>query len=167
MRATRTVFLMILLATASAASAAGLPRHDFQRPQQAGQRDPQLPAHRGPRMKWWQDERYKSELRLTADQSARIEEVFQSSYPKQEDLFKDFSRREEQLSNLIAGQDVTEAEVIKQADQLEAVRASLGKARILMLYRMRRVLSPDQRQRLLKMQKEDERQRSSERDGRR
>jgi Spy/CpxP family protein refolding chaperone len=110
-----------------------------------------------PPMKWWQDERIKAELRLSAEQSAKIEEVFQSSFPKLRASAEELKKREEQLSNLISGNGTTEADVLKQADQVEVIRGALNKARILMLYRMRQVLSPEQRLKLQAIQRERER----------
>ncbi len=71
----------------------------------------------------------------------------------------ELNRREEQLSNLISGNDVTEAQLLKQADQVEALRGSLSKARTLMLFKMRRVLSAEQRSKLVDIQKAQERER--------
>ena len=33
------------------------------------------------KFKWWQSDRYKTELMLTADQSKRLEEIFQNALP--------------------------------------------------------------------------------------
>lgn len=134
-------------------------------------RPPQKPAAKEPphdaagvpqRVKWWQDEHYKSELHLTTDQSARIEDVFQAALAKAKEVMVELDRREDVLSNLISGSDdVTEAQVLRQSDQVEAIRSELSKSRTLMLFRMRRVLSPDQRTKLAALQKERERQHQS------
>jgi Spy/CpxP family protein refolding chaperone len=110
-------------------------------------------------LKWWQDERMKAELRLSAEQSARIEEIFTASFAKMREKVDELNRREEQLSNLISGNDVTEAQLIKEADQVEALRSLLSKDRTLMLFRMRRVLSAEQRSKLVEIQKAQERER--------
>jgi Spy/CpxP family protein refolding chaperone len=105
------------------------------------------------RFKWWQDEKIKAELHLSLEQSARCEEIFQASYVKLKPVADDLGKREEQLSNLISGNDVTETELLKQADQVEALRSQLNKSRTLMLFRMRRVLSAEQRAKLVEIQK--------------
>jgi Spy/CpxP family protein refolding chaperone len=137
-----------------------------QRPVQNQPRDEQRGDTRGgppqgppQRSKWWQDEKVKAELRLAPEQSARIEEIFDASFAKMKDVYDDLNRREEQLSNLISGNDVTEAQLLKQADQVEAIRSTLSKSRTLMLFRMRRVLSADQRSKLVDIQKAQERER--------
>jgi Spy/CpxP family protein refolding chaperone len=136
-----------------------------QRPTQNQPRDDQKADSRGgspsgpQRFKWWQDERTKAELRLAPEQSTRIEEIFQSHFTKMKDVVDDLNRREEQLSNLISANDVTESELLKQADQVEALRGSLSKARTLMLFRIRRVLSAEQRTKLVDILKAQERER--------
>lgn len=110
-------------------------------------------------MKWWQDDRYKSELRLTADQSARIDAIFEATFPKLRASYEELNKREDQLSSLISANDATEAQVLRQADQIEAIRSELSKTRVLMLFRIRRVLSPEQRDRLQTLQKAKEQDR--------
>jgi len=99
---------------------------------------------------WWRDAQFQKELTLTADQSARIDGVFQSAMstlrPKKEEL----DRQEAELSRLIAA-NADEAVVSFQLDKVEAIRTSMNKQRTLMLLRMRQVLSPDQRVRLNKL----------------
>lgn len=111
------------------------------------------------RYKWWQDEKVKAELKLAPEQSARIEEIFQANFAKMKDVVDELNRREEQLSNLISGPDVTESELLKQTDQVESLRGTLSKARTLMLFRMRRVLTAEQRSKLVEIQKAQERER--------
>ncbi len=151
------VMAMLLAASALAG--------DQQRPPQGPPRGDQRDARGGspqgaPRgLKWWQDERMKAELRLSAEQSIRIEEIFTASFAKMREKVDELNRREEQLSNLISGNDVTEAQLLKEADQVEALRSSLSKDRTLMLFRMRRVLSAEQRSKLVEIQKAQERER--------
>jgi Spy/CpxP family protein refolding chaperone len=84
--------------------------------------------------KWWQSDRFKQELQLTDDQIARIEELFQAWLQE--------SRRQKKALD----------------------RAALSKARTLMLVRIRRVLSPEQRLRLAQLHDEWERNRRRDRD---
>ena len=51
---------------------------------------------------------------------------------KIEEKLDELNRREELLSNLISGNDVTEAQLLKEADQVEALRSSLSKDRTMM-----------------------------------
>lgn len=94
--------------------------------------------------KWWQDEHFAKDLALTADQSARIEEIFRSALPPLRQSKGDLDRQEAELSRLIEG-NVEEAQIVRQVDRVEAVRGGLSKTRTLMYLHMRQVLSPDQR----------------------
>lgn len=110
-----------------------------------------LPAARGSQppsggYKWWQTQ--KQELGLTADQSARIDGIWQASVPQFRDLKKELDLAEDTLSQMIAAGVAGEAAVVQQVDRVEAARGALSKARTLMLYRMRQVLTPAQRAKL-------------------
>lgn len=108
--------------------------------------------------KWWQSERFQRELQLTTDQIARIEEVFQSALPELRRQKKALDELEKALSRLIDA-SAEEAEVMEEADRVEAVRAELSKARTLMLLRIRRVLTSEQRQKLGPLHEQWERER--------
>ncbi len=137
-----------------------------------GQRPTQGQAHDGQRgdgragqsqvpqrAKWWQDAKIIAELHLAPDQSTRIEEVFQAFFVQMKGTAEELTRREDQLSKLISANDVTEAQILKEAEQVEVLRGTLGKSRTLMLFRMRRVLSAEQRAKLVEIQKAQEQER--------
>ena len=92
--------------------------------------------------KWWQDENFKRELGLTAEQSTRLEEIFQKSLPslrRQKDVL---DRAQAEFDRLVERGD--DAAVMEQVASVEAARAELNKARTMMLLRMRRSLTADQ-----------------------
>ena len=107
--------------------------------------------------KWWHSDKFKQELQLTTDQITRIEEVFEGSLPQFRQHKRTLDRLEEELSDLIDTAD--EAAVMQHADRVEAERAALSKARTLMLVRIRRVLSVEQRAKLAQLHREWERNR--------
>ena len=109
------------------------------RPAEAGQ---------GGKFKWWQSERFVQELALTTEQSARIEEVFQASWPALHAAKADLDRLETELSRQIAEGTASEAKVLQQIDRVEASRSAMGRTRSLMLYRMHRLLTAEQRVKL-------------------
>jgi Spy/CpxP family protein refolding chaperone len=96
-------------------------------------------AQRG---KWWQDERFRRELGLTAEQSARLEEIFQTTQPTLRDLMRGLSQAEDELNRRI--EDGDDASVMEHVAVVEAARGELSKNRTLMLLRMRRSLTADQ-----------------------
>ncbi len=117
------------------------------------------------RRKWWQDEQIKNQLGLTEQQSASVEAIFQNAIPKLKAAKEQLDGLEAELSRLIRERTAEESVVSAQIDRVEAARAELSKNRTLMLYRIHRVLTPDQNTKLQAMHDRWEKQRG--RDSRR
>jgi Spy/CpxP family protein refolding chaperone len=102
--------------------------------------------------KWWQSDNFRRGLGLTQDQSGRIEEIFQHTVPvlrKQKDAL---DKAEADFNQMIEASD--DAQVMAQVTVVEIARSELNKSRTMMLLRMRRVLTPDQRVRFVQLQQE-------------
>ncbi len=97
------------------------------------------------RQKWWQSAELKAHLGLTNKQVAEIEQIFEATQPQLRSLDKELHALEAQLSKMIDEMTVREWEITLQIDKVEATRSALSKARTLMLYRMHRVMTPQQR----------------------
>jgi Spy/CpxP family protein refolding chaperone len=82
------------------------------------------------KFKWWQSERYKTELMLTVEQVRRLEEVFQHALPTLRAQMKTLDAAETELERLV--------------QRGETARAELNTSRTLMLLKMRRALTTDQ-----------------------
>jgi Spy/CpxP family protein refolding chaperone len=106
--------------------------------------------------KWWQSETFQRDLGLASDQVSRIEEVFQSMKPALMANKKDLDQREQDLSRVIGDGTATEADVLRYIDKVEASRSALGRTRSLMLFRMYRVLTPEQRTTLQRIIREQD-----------
>jgi Spy/CpxP family protein refolding chaperone len=104
-------------------------------------------AEQGPPPRWWKSEAMSRELGLTADQSARIEEIFETTVVDLRQEWEELDRLEEKLSKLFQN-NADETTLARQIDRVETARASANKTRSLMLMRMRKVLTPEQRIRL-------------------
>jgi Spy/CpxP family protein refolding chaperone len=109
--------------------------------------------------KWWNSEHYKHELGLTADQSRRLEEIFQAALPDLRAHKKTLDAAEAKFNRLV--QDSDEKAVLDQVNRVESARADLNKARTLMLLRMRRTLTTDQWVKLGALHDAAERERQS------
>ena len=96
------------------------------------------------RSRWWQSEEVKSEIHLTDEQSAQIEQTYQAAQPKLRRAMRKLGHEETALSRLIEEMRVGEAEIVVQIERVEAARSELSKARILMIYRMHQVLQKKQ-----------------------
>ena len=105
-----------------------------------------VPAAAGAQgFKWWQSDKFKTDLGLAPDQVVRLEEVYQGLLPKLSAGKEDLDRLESGLSKLIAEGVAPEADVMKVVDQVERSRSELAKSRTLMIYRMHQILTPEQR----------------------
>lgn len=93
--------------------------------------------------KWWQDEATMAVLEMTQQQSTDVEEIFQASRTRLSDLKKTLDDLEAALSIMVRERR-EEAVVAAKLDEVEDARSALNKARTLMLYRMHRVLTPEQ-----------------------
>ena len=92
--------------------------------------------------KWWMSDQYKKELGLTADQSRRLEEVFQAALPTLRTQKKALDDAEQQFQQVM--QRGNYSSVMEQVDHLEAARANLNRTRTMMLVNMRKLLTTDQ-----------------------
>jgi Spy/CpxP family protein refolding chaperone len=110
------------------------------------------PAASAQGFKWWQSETFRRELGLTADQSAKIEAIFQATLPvlrRQKDAL---DKSEADFNQMVEASD--DAQVMAQVAVVEAARSELNKSRTMMLLRMRRVLTPDQRVKFVMVQQQ-------------
>ncbi len=95
------------------------------------------------RPKWWIDSKLRAELGITDQQSAAVQQVWQKSSPSLGEVRERLTKLEEVLSKLTEGND--EAAVIAQSERVESLRAEWNRGRTLMIYRMNKILKPDQR----------------------
>ena len=107
--------------------------------------------------KWWQSEEYRRELRLTPDQSKRLEDIFQAAVPTLKSLKKSLDQAESEFERLLERGD--DGSVMDQVERVEAARAELNKSHTLMMLRMKRVLTADQWAKFTAMHQAAERER--------
>jgi len=99
---------------------------------------------RGDRKHWWIDPKMRADLSITDQQSALVEQIWQKSLPTLREAREKLEKLDDGLSRMIAD-GVDEAKVIAQIELVENTRADANKRRTLMIYRMNKVLTPDQR----------------------
>jgi Spy/CpxP family protein refolding chaperone len=115
------------------------------------------PAQNGqsaPRFAWWRDEPYQRHLGLTTDQVTRLEAIWQGALPELRKGRDDLDRQEAELSRLIET-NADETVVTRQVDKVEAIRAHLNKARTMVIWHHRQLLTPEQRVKLKGMRDRD------------
>jgi Spy/CpxP family protein refolding chaperone len=114
--------------------------------------------------KWWMDASDRAELGITDQQSAKIEDIFQSHIGPQRERYLESRKLEPVVEQLIKEGKADPAHVGQQVQRLEQLKAEMNAARIVMLYRQMRELTPAQRDKLRRLQerREAERRKSSE-----
>jgi len=140
---TRLLSWMVLIAFLGSAGASAAPlceqqRGDATKPEPARQEGP-------PRWKWWLHADSRKELRLTDLQSKKIDEVWESTAPKQREKWQEIEQLEDTLARTIKENTADVAIVAQQVEKVEKLRAENTAARTVMLYRMRLLLTPEQR----------------------
>ena len=95
--------------------------------------------------RWWQSTDVKALLELTDEQSASLDKIYRKALPKLRESMRRLNAEERTLSRLVGDMDVEEIDVTRQIDRVEATRSELSKTRILMVFRMHRVLTQPQR----------------------
>ena len=96
-----------------------------------------------PPPKWWIDPKLRAELGITDQQSAAVDQIWQKSLIPLREGRQRLEKLEDALSQMTDVAD--EAAVIAQIDRVESLRAELSKGRTLMIYRMNKILTADQR----------------------
>ncbi len=111
------------------------------------QQDKNSSARSNPRppSQWWKTEKYKQELRLTAEQSSNIEQIVQTSMGRLKADKDDLDRAQIDFRQLMEQPHTPQRELLKAAERLEMARFLISKERTTMLVRIHSVLTPDQR----------------------
>jgi Spy/CpxP family protein refolding chaperone len=95
--------------------------------------------------RWWTIEKYRQELKLTAEQTAQIEKIFQASMDRMKVQKEDFDRAQSDFSQLMKKGTAGERELLRSADSLELARFKVSSERTSMLVRIHSVLTAEQR----------------------
>jgi Spy/CpxP family protein refolding chaperone len=115
--------------------------------------DPKAAAEKS-KHKWWRSDEMRAEFGISDAQSIEIEKIFQSFYGALKSGMEDVDTNQQKVSKMLADASASEVDVIAAIDRLEGAKAGLGRTRNLMLYRMYRVLTPEQRAKVKKFQEQ-------------
>jgi Spy/CpxP family protein refolding chaperone len=121
------------------------------KPDGRDRRGPGGPDHRGsdrPWIKWWEEPKWKADIGITERQAADIKQIFDKTMVQLRADRAALDKLEAELSQTIKDDRSDIGMVTQQVDRVENLRAQMQKTRVVMLYRMHRVLSADQRKRL-------------------
>jgi Spy/CpxP family protein refolding chaperone len=121
-----------------------------------------------PRWKWWLYPESRKEIRLTDQQSKKINEVWESTAPKLREKWQELEQLEATLAKMMKEYSVDVATVAQQVEKVERLRAENNATRTTMIYRMHLLLSPEQRVKVdeIRARLEAERKKQNEAQGR-
>jgi protein CpxP len=108
---------------------------------------------RGPGMppgKWWDNPDMVRRLGLTADQTKKLDDIFQQSRLKLIDLHAALEKEEAILDPLMDAPQPDDSKMLPEIDKIAQARAELEKANARLLLAIRHVLTPEQWQMLEK-----------------
>jgi Spy/CpxP family protein refolding chaperone len=105
----------------------------------------QPPADKNRAHKWWLSEEGKTEFGISEQQSRELEALFQQMLPSLKANKTELDKQEKILDQLLTSGSSSEPVVAVAIDRVEAARSALSRTRTLMLYRMYRLLTPEQR----------------------
>lgn len=139
-------------AAAPALTDCGQDRQGQKPPGKTGQRGDDHPGsqNRGPehpRIRWWEDPKWRAEIGFNDRQAAQIKEIFETTMVQLKADRAELDKLEATLSQTIKDDRSDIGTVTQQVDRVENLRAQMQKTRVLMIYRMHRVLTPEQRAR--------------------
>lgn len=93
---------------------------------------------------WWRDERTIADLSLAPEQAQRIEQMFFEHRKSTIDLRAEMEKNQIDLESLMAATPLDEVRISAQVDKVDAARARLHKAEIVMKIGLRKTLTPEQ-----------------------
>jgi Spy/CpxP family protein refolding chaperone len=105
-------------------------------------------AQAGAHQKWWLSSEIRSDLALSSRQVQQLDAIYQESLPARRRIRQELTALHDRLTQLIDEGRLDDAAARPVVEHVFAVEKRRNVARTLMLVRMYRVLSPDQRARL-------------------
>ena len=96
-----------------------------------------------PRYHWWRDDKLRLEVGFSVEQANEIERIILPTLEQMRPLRREVDQLDKEIDKMIV--ESTDIIVFKQhVEKVEARRAELNKMRTVMLYRVRRVFTPEQ-----------------------
>ena len=117
-----------------------------QRPQSGGERRPEHA-----RVKWWEDPAWRTELGISDKQSGKIREIFEVEMVKLRAMREELNKLEAKLALMVKDDRSSLAALTEKWDRVGTLLSEMYKTRQLMIYRIDRELTPEQRVKLQAM----------------
>lgn len=106
---------------------------------------PAQPAERQP---WWRAAAVQHAISLTSHQAEQLDAIYRESLPERRSLRRQLAAQQKRVEEIFAGGPFDDEHVRPAIHRLFAIEKERNVARVLMLIRMYRVLTPLQRDKL-------------------
>jgi Spy/CpxP family protein refolding chaperone len=93
---------------------------------------------------WWNDEGVKKDLGLTPTQVKKISDIYEKRLAEIKPFADELTKQQDVLNKLVRERQVSDTEIALQAAHVEALVSPIAASRIVMSYRIYRVLSVQQ-----------------------
>ncbi|MGI9534906.1 MAG: Spy/CpxP family protein refolding chaperone [Thermodesulfobacteriota bacterium] len=103
---------------------------------------------------WWRNQQVVEELNLTPEQVNKIDKIFHSNKGEIKAFHGELNKKEKQLKKLIQDPDSTRSEVLELTDEINEIKSDGQKLKVQMLWEIREVLNPEQRNKLRQLKQE-------------
>jgi Spy/CpxP family protein refolding chaperone len=109
-----------------------------------------LPASAQPaeRQPWWKAATIQNAISLTSHQAEQLDAIYRESLPERRSLRRQLAAQQKRVEKMFAGGPFDDEHVRPVIHRLFAIEKQRNVARVLMLVRMYRVLTPIQRDKL-------------------
>jgi Spy/CpxP family protein refolding chaperone len=103
------------------------------------------PAARQP---WWKADAIRNAISLTSHQAEQLDAIYRESLPVRRRLRRQLTAQQKRVAEMFSAGPFDDEHVLPEVDRLFAMEKERNVARVLMLIRMYRVLTPIQRDKL-------------------
>jgi Spy/CpxP family protein refolding chaperone len=93
---------------------------------------------------WWKDADVAKQVGLRPDQASRIDRFYASRVKDIDPVVQEFKKERDTLDKMLADRTVDESTLNLQITKYNALNSTIVQSRYLMLYRISKVLEPDQ-----------------------
>lgn len=100
------------------------------------------------RQPWWSAPAVRTALSLTSHQVAQLDSIYRESLPRRRSLRRQFAAQQKRVADMLSRGTFDDEQVGPVVGRLFAIDKERNVARVLMLIRMYRVLTPMQRTKL-------------------
>jgi hypothetical protein len=153
-RPNRWTVAILFVCAIGAVPAAALGADACEAPGQKGEQKAQSAGDRRPehgRTKWWLDAKWRSELGITDKQSANIDRIFEVEMVKLRAMREELTKLEAALAEMVKADNASLAVLTEKWERVGTLLSESYKTRQLMIFKIHRELSVDQRAKLQAM----------------